>query len=71
MALKEQKRGIIFVAEHSNFALMYQSNGSFNILPGQPPGIWILGKILFKFQPHSADPPPGKLPEYYKKNTYL
>ena len=29
--------------------IIYQSNGSFNIpSPGQPLGIWILGKFLFK-----------------------
>ena len=36
--------------------IMYQSNQSFNIplSPGNPPGIWIFGKSLFKF-PCSSD----------------
>ena len=30
--------------------------------PGTPPGIWIFGKILFKFRPHRAEKPtPGKI----------
>ena len=28
---------------------MYYSIGSFNIPPGNPPGIWLFGKLLFKF----------------------
>ena len=35
---------------------MYQSNRSLNIPPrGNPPGIWIFGKFLFKFPPPEAE----------------
>ena len=34
---------------------MYQSNRSLNIPPGNPPGIWILGKFVFKFPPPEAE----------------
>ena len=34
---------------------MYQSNRSFNIPPGNPPGNWIFGKFLFKFPPPEAE----------------
>ena len=38
---------------------MYRSNRSFNMPPppGQPPGIWLLGKLLFKFPPTRAKMP--------------
>ena len=53
------------------FDLMYQSNRSFNI-PSRatPPGIWIIGKFLFKFPPSPGrkavqmPPPSGKLLDY-------
>ena len=52
--------------------VMYQSNRSFNIPPpGNPLGIWIFGKVSFKFPPSPGwkavqmSPPPGKLPDYY------
>ena len=41
--------------------LMYQSNQSFNISPpGNPPGIWIFGKFLFK------SPPPPEAEKLFK-----
>ena len=55
------------------FHLMYQSNRRFNI-PSRatppPPGIWIIGKFLFKFPPSPGrkavqmPPPSGKLLDY-------
>ena len=37
------------------FKLMYQSNRSFNIPPGQPPGHLNFWKIFGKFPPHRAE----------------
>ena len=39
----------------SCMAVMYQSNRSFNILPGQPPGHLNFWKIFGKFTPHRAE----------------
>ena len=36
---------------------MYRSNRSFNIPPGNPPGIWLFWKFVFKFPPPQAKIP--------------
>ena len=35
-----------------SYCVMYGSIRSFNIPPGNPPGIWLFWKLLFKFPPH-------------------
>ena len=44
--------------KHCFCCLMYRSNRSFNMPPpGNPPGIWLFWKLLFKFPPTRAKVP--------------
>ena len=52
-----------------DITIMYQSNRSFNIPPGNPPGIWIFVQIFVQIQSSPGrkavqmPPPSGKLPD--------
>ena len=46
---------ISVMAQFCHSRVMYLSNRSFVIPPGNPPGIWVLGKLLFKFPPPRAE----------------
>ena len=47
------------ISSRQSLKVMYQSNRSFNMPPppGNPPGIWLFWKLLFKFPPTRAKMP--------------
>ena len=55
------------ISSRQSLKVMYQSNRSFNMPPpGNPPGIWLFWKLLFKFPPTWAKipfkcPTPGSI----------